>query len=90
MALANTTPHSSAYSIANTLPAEIIRGTIRSAGGTTAAPLTGVEFFDRYQGKGIAAGSVSVSVRLTFQAADRTLTDARVAPGKSRGGARGN
>ncbi|MBW8862359.1 MAG: hypothetical protein JF601_08315, partial [Acidobacteria bacterium] len=35
-------------------------------------------FFDRYQGKGVAEGAVSLSVRLTFQAADRTLTDAEV------------
>ena len=35
-------------------------------------------FFDRYQGKGVPDGSVSLSVRLTFQAADRTLTDAEV------------
>jgi phenylalanyl-tRNA synthetase beta chain len=37
-----------------------------------------VSFFDRYQGKGVAQGSVSLSVRLTFQAPDRTLTDAEV------------
>ena len=35
-------------------------------------------FFDRYQGKGVPEGAVSLSVRLTFQAADRTLTDAEV------------
>ncbi len=35
-------------------------------------------FFDRYQGKGVPEGAVSISVRLTFQAADRTLTDAEV------------
>ncbi len=35
-------------------------------------------FFDRYQGKGIAEGSVSLSMRMTFQALDRTLTDADV------------
>ena len=35
-------------------------------------------FFDRYQGKGVPDGAVSLSVRLTFQAADRTLTDAEV------------
>ncbi len=58
------------------LPAEIIHGTIRAAGRDRAAPLVAVEFFDRYTGKGIAEGTVSVSVRLTFQAADRTLTDA--------------
>jgi len=60
------------------LPAEIIRGTIQAAGRDAAAPLGGVTFFDRYQGKGVPDGSVSVSVRLTFQAGDRTLTDAEV------------
>jgi phenylalanyl-tRNA synthetase beta chain len=67
--------------VANSLPAAIIRGTIHAAAagsGGSAAPLASVGFFDRYQGKGVAEGSVSVSVRLTFQAADRTLTDAEV------------
>lgn len=61
-----------------TLPAAIIRDTIQAAGAATAAPLTSVSFFDRYQGKGVLDGSVSISVRLTFQAADRTLTDPEV------------
>jgi phenylalanyl-tRNA synthetase beta chain len=60
------------------LPAEIIRGTIQTAGGVDAAPLVSVAFFDRYQGKGVPEGSVSLSVRTTFQAADRTLTDGEV------------
>ena len=67
--------------VSNSLPAEIIRGTIHAAAeraGANAAPLAAVTFFDRYQGKGVAEGSVSLSVRLTFQAADRTLTDAEV------------
>ena len=67
--------------VSNSLPAEIIRGTIHAAAeraGADAAPLASVTFFDRYQGKGVAEGSVSLSVRLTFQAADRTLTDAEV------------
>jgi len=64
--------------VADTLPAEIIRGTILSAGTAAAAPLVGVQFFDRYQGKGVPETKVSVSVRLTFQALDRTLTDAEV------------
>jgi phenylalanyl-tRNA synthetase beta chain len=64
--------------VTDTLPAEIIRGTIRSAGDRTPAPLAAVAFFDRYQGKGIADGAVSLSVRMTFQAPDRTLTDAEV------------
>ncbi len=62
--------------VADTLPAEIIRGTIQAAGEKAPAPLAGITFFDRYHGKGIPDGAVSVSVRMTFQAADRTLTDA--------------
>jgi len=64
--------------VANTLPAEIIRGTILSAARNLPAPLVASTFFDRYQGKGVPEGAVSLSVRLTFQAADRTLTDAEV------------
>ncbi|HEY7170543.1 MAG TPA: phenylalanine--tRNA ligase subunit beta [Vicinamibacterales bacterium] len=64
--------------VPDALPAEIIRGTIQTAGAATPAPLTAVSFFDRYKGKGVPEGSTSVSVRLTFQAPDRTLTDAEV------------
>jgi phenylalanyl-tRNA synthetase beta chain len=64
--------------VADALPAEIIRGTILPAGRDQPAPLVASSFFDRYQGKGVAEGSVSLSIRLTFQAADRTLTDAEV------------
>jgi phenylalanyl-tRNA synthetase beta chain len=64
--------------VADTLPAAIIRGTIRTAATDQAAPLTTIAFFDRYQGKGVPDGAISVSVRLTFQAADRTLTDLEV------------
>ena len=64
--------------VAYTLPAEIIRGTIRTAGETAPAPLVGITFFDRYQGKGVPDDSVSLSVRLTFQAPDRTLTDVEI------------
>ena len=61
--------------VAESLPGAIIRGTIHAAGDEQAAPLVRVAFFDRYQGKGVPEGSVSISVRLTFQAPDRTLTD---------------
>jgi phenylalanyl-tRNA synthetase beta chain len=64
--------------VPDALPAEIIRGTIQTAGAATSAPLAAVSFFDRYKGKGVPEGSISVSVRLTFQAPDRTLTDAEV------------
>ena len=42
------------------------------------APLVSIAFFDRYKGKGVSPDAVSVSVRLTFQADDRTLIDADV------------
>src|SRR4051812_3000380 len=60
------------------LPAGIIRGNIQAAGATAPAPLISVRVFDRYAGKGVPNGRVSLSLRLTFQASDRTLTDAEV------------
>jgi len=58
--------------IDESLLAADVRGTIQAVAPPT---LVRVAEFDRYQGKGIADGKVSVSVRLTFQAPDRTLTD---------------
>jgi phenylalanyl-tRNA synthetase beta chain len=57
------------------LPAAEVRGTIRSTAPPT---LASVVEFDRYQGKGVPDGHVSLSMRLTFRDADRTLTDAEV------------
>ncbi len=57
------------------LSAETVRGTIRAAAPAT---LVLVREFDRYQGKGIPDGKVSLSLRLTFQSSDRTLTDDEV------------
>ena len=37
-----------------------------------------VHEFDRYEGQGIPAGRLSLAFRLTFRAADRTLTDSEV------------
>jgi phenylalanyl-tRNA synthetase beta chain len=59
----------------DTLSADTVRGTIRAAAPAT---LVDVREFDRYQGKGIPEGKVSLALRLTFQASDRTLTDAEV------------
>jgi len=64
--------------VSDALPAEIIRGTIQAAATGLAAPLAAIAVFDRYRGKGVPDGSISLSLRLTFQAADRTLTDADV------------
>jgi phenylalanyl-tRNA synthetase beta chain len=61
--------------VPDTLPAAAVRGTIRAAAPNE---LESVAEFDRYQGKGIPDGKVSLSLHLTFRAADRTLTDAEV------------
>jgi phenylalanyl-tRNA synthetase beta chain len=64
------------------LSAETVRGTIRSASQSSAGHAPGtliqVREFDRYQGKGIPEGKVSLSFRLTFQSPERTLTDDEV------------
>ena len=57
------------------LSAESVRDTIRAASPPT---LVDVREFDRYQGKGIPDGKVSLALRLTFQSPNRTLTDAEV------------
>jgi phenylalanyl-tRNA synthetase beta chain len=61
--------------VGDALSAETVRATIR-----TAAPDTLIQTreFDRYQGKGIPDGKISLSFRLTFQSLDRTLTDEEV------------
>ncbi len=52
------------------LPADTVRGTIRSAAPNT---LVSIREFDRYQGKGVPDGRVSLSLRLTFRSPERTL-----------------
>jgi len=61
--------------VGEALPAAAVRGTIRSA---APAFLQSIVEFDRYQGKGIPDGSLSLSLRLTFRSAGRTLTDDEV------------
>jgi phenylalanyl-tRNA synthetase beta chain len=61
--------------VADTLSAATVRGTIRSAAPGT---LIDVREFDRYQGKGVPDGKISLSFRLTFQSLERTLTDEEV------------
>jgi phenylalanyl-tRNA synthetase beta chain len=57
------------------LPAAAVRETIRTAAPDT---LVSVREFDRYDGKGIPGGCISLALRLTFRASDRTLTDTEV------------
>ena len=61
--------------VEDTLPASAIRQTVRRSAPPT---LITVREFDRYQGKGVPEGKVSLSLRLTFRSPDRTLTDAEV------------
>jgi phenylalanyl-tRNA synthetase beta chain len=61
--------------VADTLSAATVRGTIRSA---APGSLIQIREFDRYLGKGVPEGKVSLSYRLTFQSPERTLTDSEV------------
>ena len=67
--------------VADALSAATVRGTIRAAAPNT---LIQVREFDRYQGKGVPDGKVSLSFRLTFQSPERTLTDDEVQAGMQR------
>jgi phenylalanyl-tRNA synthetase beta chain len=67
--------------VADSLSAATVRGTIRSAAPDT---LVQVREFDRYQGKGVPEGRVSLSYRLTFQSPERTLTDDEVGDAMTR------
>ena len=58
-----------------TIAADTLRNTVLSAAPAT---LVRVREFDRYQGKGVPEGKVSLSLRLTFRSQEATLTDAEV------------
>jgi phenylalanyl-tRNA synthetase beta chain len=58
------------------VPAESVEAVVRQAGGALLADL---RLFDLYRGEAIGAGRKSLAYALTYQAADRTLTDAEVA-----------
>jgi len=58
-----------------TLPAERIAEVIQQAGGQT---LIGLRLFDVYRGEQISAGKKSLAYSLTYQSAERTLTDDEV------------
>ena len=48
------------------------------------AALTSVTVFDRYEGKGVPEGKLSLAFRLVFQRTDRTLTEQEVAKATER------
>ncbi len=59
---------------------EILEAIRKKAGGS----LQSVRVFDRYEGKGVPEGKVSVAFRLVFQRSDRTLTEPEVAKSTDR------
>jgi phenylalanyl-tRNA synthetase beta chain len=58
------------------IPASRVRDLIVQSGGEL---LRSVALFDVYRGAQVGAGKKSLAYRLTYQAADRTLTDHEVA-----------
>jgi len=56
-------------------PAGDVLDAIRKSAGNV---LVSAAIFDRYEGKGIPAGKVSIAFRLVFQRPDRTLLDSEV------------
>lgn len=60
---------------ASTPAGELLQAVRKKAG----ASLHSVHLFDRYEGRGVPEGKVSLAFRLIFQRIDRTLTDAEVA-----------
>ena len=56
--------------------AAAVLATLRRLGG---ASLTSATVFDRYEGKGVPEGKLSLAFRLVFQRPDRTLTEPEVA-----------
>jgi phenylalanyl-tRNA synthetase beta chain len=67
--------------VAESLPAADVRATIWA---DPPPALVEVHEFDRYQGKGVPDGSVSLSLRLRFRDPRRTLTDHEVQHGVDR------
>ena len=63
------------------VPAAKVQGLIEGAGGKLLAGLT---LFDVYRGTQIGTGKKSLAYGLTYQAPDRTLTDAEVAKARAR------
>jgi phenylalanyl-tRNA synthetase beta chain len=63
------------------VPAARVQGLIESAGGELLAEVT---LFDLYRGAQIGSGKKSLAYRLTYQARDRTLTDAEAAKVRGR------
>jgi len=58
--------------VPETVPSEKVVSAIRKTGGDF---MTGAQLFDYYHGKQVAEGNYSISLHLTYQAQQETLTD---------------
>jgi phenylalanyl-tRNA synthetase beta chain len=67
--------------LARDVAAGEVADAIREAGGGS---LVSVRVFDRFAGKGVPEGKVSVAYRLVFQRTDRTLTEPEVSEAMER------
>ncbi len=63
------------------VPASRVEDLIREAGGDA---ITNVRLFDIYRGEQVGQGKKSLAYRLTYQAPDRTMTDAEAAAIRNR------
>ncbi len=70
-----------AFVVDETVPSAEVAAAIRQAGGML---LQGLRLFDVYRGGQIGAGKKSLAFAVTYQAEDRTLTDADVAAVRAR------
>ncbi len=70
-----------AFVVDEVVPSARVGAAIRQAGGEI---LEGLRLFDVYRGDQIGAGKKSLAYAVTYQAEDRTLTDAEVAAVRSR------
>ena len=64
-----------AFLAPETLPAETLLRAVRSA---DKAAIAGVELFDRFSGKGVGDGEVSLAVGVRLQPVERSFTDAEL------------
>ncbi|MGO9818884.1 MAG: phenylalanine--tRNA ligase subunit beta [Acidocella sp.] len=64
-----------AFLVPETTPAETV---LRAAKGAERNVITNVALFDRYQGKGVPDGQVSLAIAVTLQPAEKSFSDAEI------------
>ena len=64
-----------AFLVPETTPAETV---LRAAKGAERNVITNVALFDRYQGKGVPEGQVSLAIAVTLQPSEKSFSDAEI------------